>query len=89
MRQKEIIEKLKAGAHITVHSGSRKSEACLICNAGAKYPDRVQRYILTYRQFQALYFKGIIEERFEESRISKDDYGNRIFSSFYYLVENK
>ena len=37
----------------------------------------------------ALYFKGIIEERFEESRISKDDYGNRIFSSFYYLVENK
>lgn len=85
MRQKEIIEKLKAGAHITVHSGSRKSEACLICNAGAKYPDRVQRYILTYRQFQALYFKGIIEE----SRISKDDYGNRIFSSFYYLVENK
>lgn len=82
MLQKEIIDKLKKGAQIAVYHRNGKRLVYLNCNIYAKYPDRMRQYMLDYRQFQSLYQKGIIEERYEQRKTSKDD-----ISAFYYYAE--
>ncbi len=80
MLQSEIIKELKNGAHIAVHSESRRNIVYLNCDTTAKYPERMRQYRLKYKQFQALYFKDIIEENID-MRVKSE----RGISSFFYL----
>ena len=86
MRQAEIIEKLKGDAVIAVYEWSRKRKVVLSVNVHAKYPDRMEQYTLTYRQFQALYRKGVIDADRSESVKSQDKYHEWYYADFYYYT---
>lgn len=85
MNQREIIEELKKGAYIAVHSSCSKDLVYLNCSRKIRFPAKRWQVRLNYRQFDALYRKGIIDANENETVVGKDE----ISQFFYYVSDRK